>query len=123
MTLLRFAQSVKAILFSLFSVVYGVLISPYPYAKPGEIWTPGLRSATANQQMRPYRLREYQEMSGLSSFADVMATGPDNVLLTGEFAPESLRGVRLTGNAFNFLAVPPRPKDRNFHAPLQHGVV
>src|SRR5437867_13043082 len=59
---------------ALFSVVYGVLISPYPYAKPGEIWTPGLRSTTANQRMRPYQLREYLEMSRLSSFADVMAT-------------------------------------------------
>src|SRR2546422_5969953 len=39
---------------ALFSVVYGVLISPYPYAKPSEIWTPGLRSATATQRMRPY---------------------------------------------------------------------
>jgi predicted permease len=92
---------------ALFSVIYGVLISPYPYAKPGEIWTPGLRSPTANQRMRSYRLGEFREMSKLSSFADVMATGPDSVLLTGEFAPESLRGVRLTGNAFNFLAVPP----------------
>jgi predicted permease len=92
---------------ALYSVVYGVLISPYPYAKPGEIWTPGLRNATANQQMRPYRLSEYVEMGGLSSFADVMATGPDSVLLTGEFAPESLRGIRLSGNAFNFLGVPP----------------
>src|SRR5439155_17387509 len=33
--------------------------------------------------------------------------GPDSVLLTGEFAPESLRGIRLSGNAFNFLGVPP----------------
>src|SRR2546429_2578700 len=41
---------------SLFSAVYGVLIDPYPYAKPGEIWTPGLRSATANQRMRPYQI-------------------------------------------------------------------
>ena len=92
---------------ALFSVIFGVLISPYPYARPGEIWTPGLRSATANQLMRPYPLREYLEMSKLSSFADVMATGPDSVLLTGDFAPESLRGVRLSGNAFNFLGVPP----------------
>ena len=29
---------------ALFSVIYGVLISPYPYARPGEIWTPGLSS-------------------------------------------------------------------------------
>jgi putative ABC transport system permease protein len=92
---------------SLFSAVYGVLIDPYPYAKPGEIWTPGLRSATANQRMRPYPPKEYLEMAKLSAFSDVMATGPGNVLLTGEFAPETIRGVRLSGNAFNFLGVPP----------------
>src|SRR5881628_2665680 len=92
---------------ALFSVVYGVLISPYPYAKPGEIWTPGLRSSSANQRMRPYRLNEYLELRKLSSFADVMATGPGSVLLTGEFLPESLIGIRLSGNAFNFLGVPP----------------
>src|SRR5213593_1768884 len=27
---------------AMFSVIYGVLISPYPYAKPEDIWTPGL---------------------------------------------------------------------------------
>ncbi len=27
---------------SLFSVVYGVLIAPYPYAKPAEIWAPAV---------------------------------------------------------------------------------
>jgi len=34
---------------SLFSAVYGVLIDPYPYAKPGEIWTPAF---AAPQQTR-----------------------------------------------------------------------
>ena len=92
---------------ALFSVVYAVLISPYPYARPGEIWTPGLRSVNADQRMRPYRLNEYLEMARLPVFSDVMATGPGSVLLTGEFAPETLRGIRLSGNAFNFLGVPP----------------
>src|SRR5438046_6376676 len=84
---------------ALFSVIHGVLISPYPYAKPGEIWTPGLRSANADQRMRPYRLGGYLEMARLPVFSDVMATGPGNVLLAGEFAPESIRGVRLSGSA------------------------
>jgi len=92
---------------SLFSVIYGVLISPYPYAKPGEIWTPGLRSANSDQRMRPYRPDEYREMARLPVFADVMATGPGSVLLTGEFAPESLRAVRVSANSFQFLGVPP----------------
>src|SRR6266516_5702434 len=46
---------------SLFSAVYGVLIDPYPYAKPGAIWTPGLRSATANQRMRSEERRVGKE--------------------------------------------------------------
>jgi predicted permease len=92
---------------ALFSVVYGVLISPYPYANPGEIWTPGLRSVKSNQTMRPYPPSFYQEMAKLPVFSDVMATGPGNVLMTGEFAPETFGGVRLSGNAFNFLGVQP----------------
>src|SRR5262252_4083230 len=83
---------------ALFSVVYGVLISPYPYAKPGEIWTPGLQSATANQRMRPYRPNEYWQMASLPVFSDVMATGPGRVLLTGEFDPETISGIRVSAN-------------------------
>src|SRR5262245_33144557 len=92
---------------ALFSVVYGVLISPYPYARPQEIWTPGLRAPNANQQMRPYRPNEYLEIAKLPVFSEVMATGPGTVLLTGEFAPETIRGIRVSANAFNFLGVPP----------------
>ena len=92
---------------ALFSVVYGVLISPYPYAKPEEIWMPGLRSADSDQQMRGYRLDEYLEMTKLPVFSEVMATHPGEVLLTGEFSPESIRGIRVTGNGFRFLGVAP----------------
>ncbi len=92
---------------ALFSVVYGVLISPYPYAKPGEIWTPGLRSVKSDQTMRPYPPGAVQEMAKLPGIADLMATGPGNVLMTGEYAPETFGGIRVTGNAFNFLGVPP----------------
>src|SRR4051794_41925386 len=29
---------------AIFSVIYGVLIDPYPYARPAEIWAPGIRA-------------------------------------------------------------------------------
>src|SRR6185503_2279034 len=92
---------------ALFSVVYAVLISPYPYARPGEIWIPGLKAAQADQRMRTYAPAQYLELAKLPAFADVMATSPGNVLLTGEFAPESLSGIRVTANALDFLGVPP----------------
>lgn len=92
---------------ALFSVVYGVLISPYPYAKPGEIWSPGVISVKSQQRVRPYPLNGYQEMAKLPAFSDVMATGPGNALLTGEYAPETIQGIRVSGNGFQFLGVPP----------------
>lgn len=92
---------------ALFSVVYGVLISPYPYARPHEIWAPGVRWATGEQRMRPYRLGEFEEMRKLPVFSDAMATASGSALLTGEFAPETVTAVRVTGNAFEFLGVQP----------------
>ena len=29
---------------AIFSVIHGVLIAPYPYARPGEIWAPQVRA-------------------------------------------------------------------------------
>ena len=91
---------------AIFSVVYGVLIAPYPYAKPDEIWTPIAR-AVDGRGGHGHTVDEFLQMSQLPAFAEVMATGGEQVLLTGEFSPESLGGVLLSGNAFNFLGVPP----------------
>ena len=92
---------------SIFSVIYGVLIAPYPYANSHEIWAPQIRSLDGRSGRGSYSLDELREMATLPALADVMATGGEAVLLTGEFAPESFRGVLMTGNAFNFLGVPP----------------
>jgi hypothetical protein len=91
---------------SIFSVIYGVLISPYPYATPGEIWAPQVR-ALDGRGGRAYALDELRPLTELPAFADVMATSVETVLMTGDFAPESFGGVLLSGNAFNFLGVPP----------------
>jgi putative ABC transport system permease protein len=91
---------------AIFSVIYGVLIAPYPYARPGEIWAPEVR-AIDGRGGRPYRPDELRGLAQIPAFSDVMATSFDTVLMTGEFAPESFGAPLLTGNAFNFLGVPP----------------
>jgi predicted permease len=91
---------------AIFSVVYGVLIAPYPYARPDEIWAPEVR-AIDGRGGRAYALDELRRLAEVPAFADVMATSVESVLLTGEFAPESFGGVLMSGNAFNFLGVPP----------------
>ncbi len=93
---------------AIFSVVYGVLIAPYPYARPGEIWAPQIQNAKDPQQGRgSYHLSEYLEVQKLDAFSAVMATGFDNILLGGDRPPENVEGARLSGNAFQFLGVPP----------------
>ena len=91
---------------AIFSVIYGVLIAPYPYARPDEIWAPGVR-AVDGRGGHGHTLDEFLRMQKLPAFSDVMATSYDSVLLTGDFSPESFGGVLLSGNAFNFLDVAP----------------
>lgn len=92
---------------AIFSAVYGVLISPYPYGHANQIWSPGIKTAQNSQVMRGYTRDELESMATLPELASIMATSPDNALLSGEFAPEMLRAPKLTLNAFQFLEVSP----------------
>jgi putative ABC transport system permease protein len=93
---------------ALFSVVYGVLIAPYPYAKPDQIWAPAVLGPNdAVHGWHWYSQRELEEIEKLPAFSDVMATSVKPVMLTGGINPESFNGVFLTGGAFNFLDVKP----------------
>jgi putative ABC transport system permease protein len=93
---------------AVFSVIYGVLIAPYPYAKPGEIWAPNLHETKRNRtNWRDMSVEELLDLQKLPAIASAMGTGFDQVLLTGDRAPESLGAPRMSGDAFNFLGVPP----------------
>src|SRR5262249_19163772 len=93
---------------AIFSAFYGVLISPYPYAKPGEIWSPEIRNVKNPRQSRGiYHMREYSALKNLAAFSDVMGTAPEMRLLTGDRGPESFRAIQVTANAFRFLGVRP----------------
>ncbi len=93
---------------AIFSVVYGVLISPYPYARPYEIWAPQVHDVrTPGRGFSAYHLRDFLQIRTVSAFADAMATSPENKLLTGSRAPENFTGVLVTPNAFQFLGVQP----------------
>jgi predicted permease len=93
---------------AIFSAVYGVLISPYPYARPAEIWSPQIRDLKDPNQMRVFQpLRDYLELKKLPAFAETMATLPDGRLLTGDRPPENFQAVSVTASTFQFLGVAP----------------
>ncbi|MGD0136730.1 MAG: ABC transporter permease, partial [Bryobacteraceae bacterium] len=92
----------------IFSVIYGVLISPYPYVKTNEIWAPDLRDAKNPKDARgvfwPYEFQELQKLPGVSA---AMGTRPEQALLTGDRAPETITTPLVTPGAFDFLGVKP----------------
>jgi len=93
---------------AIFSVIYGVLISPYPYARPGEIWAPAIHDKNNPKQWFSFhQIRDYVELKKLPAFSETMATMPENRLLTGDRAPENFQSISVTSNAFQFLGVPP----------------
>ena len=93
---------------AIFSVVYGVLIAPYPYARPAEIWAAAFRSAKNPKQWSPScRLITYLRMREMPAWSATMATLPDSRLLTGGRAPETFQTTLVTANAFEFLGVRP----------------
>jgi len=91
---------------SIFSVVYGILLNPYPYAKSGEIWAPEVRDQKT-QNWIGLRITDYLGMGKLPGVASAMATVPGSVALSGGTNPEIITGVRVTGTAFPFLGVTP----------------
>src|SRR5262245_27450974 len=89
---------------SIFSVIYGALISAYPYSKPHEIWAPSVRNAkNPNQGRGVYKGREVLGMRALPALSMVMATLPESRILKGERGPENFTTIQLTANAFQFL--------------------
>src|SRR3954471_24998284 len=93
---------------AMFSVVYGVLLDPYPYAKSNEIWAPQLtETKTGRSGGGNSRISEYLEMAKLPAVSLAMATSTERATLSGGLNPEFVGAVRLTGTAFNFLGVPP----------------
>ncbi len=91
---------------SLFSVVYGVLLEPYPYARSNEIWEPSVIDPKTNGRVG-LRMTDYLQLAKLPGVASAMATGYGNVTLSGRLNPEIVTSPQLTGTAFPFLEVPP----------------
>lgn len=95
---------------ALFSVVYGAMIAPYPYFKPGEIRLPAIEGSKDPYDWwgrHLYTVKEYQEIAKLPAFQATMAVGNEWEMLTGpDMDTEGMNGVRVTDGMFNFLGVP-----------------
>jgi putative ABC transport system permease protein len=91
---------------AMFSLVYGVLLDPYPYAKSSEIWAPEVTDAKTNNEVG-LLMEDYLQMSRLPGVSSAMATSWGRSILGGGLNPEVITTPGVTGTAFDFLGVAP----------------
>ena len=93
---------------SIFSVVYGVIIDPFPYAHPETLMSIQVREPDHNLVFSPYTPDQYLDIAERSHiFQGVIASTISDVLLTGAGNPERLRGNFVTTNTFKVMGVQP----------------
>jgi len=93
---------------AIFSVIYGVIIDPFPYAHPETLMSIRVREPQHNFTFTPYTPDQYLEIANHSHiFQGLIASTISDVLLTGTSNPERLRGNFVTTNTFQVLGVAP----------------
>jgi len=92
---------------AVFSVVYAVLMNPYPYAASDRMVHMRLRDRS--QQERGFGLTgaQWQQIRKSPVVEDAFMENDWSLTVTGHDLPEDVQGVYLTSNAFNFMGVPP----------------
>ena len=92
---------------AMFSVVYGVLLSPYPYYKSHEIWSISVSNAK-DQGSVGLNIGDYLEIATLPGIGSALADSRAVPLsLPGESGLELVGAKRISGTGLSFLGVPP----------------
>jgi putative ABC transport system permease protein len=91
---------------AVFSVVYAILMDPYPYKDPDRMVH--MRLTTKDGGLRGFGVTapQWQELRKSPVVADTFLEDDWSLTVTGSDLPEDVAGIYLTSNAFNFLGVP-----------------
>jgi predicted permease len=92
---------------AVFSVVYAVLMDPYPYANSDRMVHLVVRDKAGNDRYVAITGREVQELRKSPVIEDLIGFDGWSLTVTGHDLPEDVQASYLTSNAFNFFGVPP----------------
>ncbi len=93
---------------AIFSVVYAVLVDPYPYVGADRIGMPHLMNRKGDQGTVDYTMTEYLELQARAkSVESMIALNRRNVVMTEAGLPEVVIQEDFSPNAFEFFGVPP----------------
>jgi putative ABC transport system permease protein len=92
---------------AVFSVVYAILMNPYPYAASDRMIH--MRLLDDSQQERGFGLTgaQWQQIRKAPVVEDAFMEDDWNLTVTGRDLPEDVQGVYLSSNGFSFMGVPP----------------
>ena len=91
---------------AVFSVVYAVLMNPYPYAAPDRMAHMRITDKTGQQLYFGLTGQQWQVLRHSPAVEDAFMTDQWNLTVTGHDLPEDVNGDYATSNTFQFLGVP-----------------
>jgi predicted permease len=92
---------------AIFSVVYGVLLDPYPYKDANRMVHVELRDKSDRGPLLFVSGSEYQELRKIPAIDDIFLQQSKQQTLTGEQLPVSLSVGYYSPNLFEYMGVPP----------------
>jgi len=92
---------------AVFSVIYAILMDPYPYAAPDRMVH--MRISDKSRQNMGFGLTasQWQHIRTAPTVEDAFISNDWSLTVTGHDLPEDVQGVYMTSNSFNFMGVPP----------------
>src|SRR3954468_3111386 len=91
-----------------YSVLYGVLIDPYPYRNADRIAFITVENKQGRGGDIPLTLSELEQLRQAHSVEDAFAQNDVNMIATDGDIPQSVKVLEMTGNGLQFLDAPPR---------------
>jgi MacB-like periplasmic core domain len=91
---------------AVFSVVYGILMDPYPYAASERMVHMRLMDKAGQENGFGLTGGQWQQIRKSPVVEDAFISDDWNLTVTGHDLPEDVAGVYLTSNAFNYFGVP-----------------
>jgi predicted permease len=91
---------------AVFSVIYAILMNPYPYAAPDRMVHMRLLDPSGHEGGFGLTGGQWEAIRKAPVVEDAFAEDDWNLTITGGDLPEDVNAVYLTGNGFNFLGVP-----------------
>jgi len=92
---------------AVFSVVYAVLLDPYPYADTDRMVHLVLKTRTGRDWWVGFTGPQYQKLREARSVDTAVAWDQWNLTTTGGELPDDVSAIYFTGNAFNYFGAPP----------------